>query len=390
MTYRVPYIDYPRQYQKIRAGVLAAIDQVLSRGDLMLRGDLQAFEEHLAGFVGARYALGTGNCTDALYLALKAAGIGRGDEVITVSHTFVATAAAIHQAGATPVLVDIGADHLMDPAAVESAITPRTKCILPVHLNGRVCEMEQLRAVAQRRRLLILEDAAQALGARLGGRCAGTFGLAGCFSFYPAKILGAYGDGGAVVTNDPDFAEKIRALRNVGRLPNGELLGWGSNSRLDNLQAAILDWKLKLLPGWIERRREIAARYHARLSALPGLAVPPPPGAGVGRFDVFQNYEIEADDRDGLRAHLAEAAVETMLPWGGRAIHQFPALGFGDVRLPATERLFRRVLLLPMHCELTTEQVDYVADAVCRFAEKKSADGGSVAQAKTNLAQPVA
>jgi dTDP-4-amino-4,6-dideoxygalactose transaminase len=390
MTYRVPYIDYPRQYEKIRGEVLAAIDRVLSRGDLMLRGDLQAFEEHLAGFVGARYAVGTGNCTDALYLALRAAGVGRGDEVITVAHTFVATAAAIHQAGAAPVLADIGADHLIDPAAVVSAITPRTRCILPVHLNGRVCDMEQLRALAQRHHLLILEDAAQALGARLGSQCAGTFGLAGCFSFYPAKILGAYGDGGAVVTNDPGLAETIRALRNVGRLPSGELLGWGANSRLDNLQAAILDGKLKLLPGWIERRREIAARYHARLASLPGLVVPPAPGAGGERFDDFQNYEIETGDRDGLRAHLVEAGVETMLPWGGRAIHQFPALGFGDLCLPATEHLFRRVLLLPMHCELSDEQVDYVATAVCRFAEKNRADTACVANAKTTAAQPLA
>jgi dTDP-4-amino-4,6-dideoxygalactose transaminase len=382
MTYRVPYIDYPRQYEKIRGEMLAEIDRVLGRGDLMLRGDLQAFEQHLAAFVGARYAVGTGNCTDALCLALRAAGIGRGDEVITVSHTFVATAAAIHQAGATPVLVDIGADHLLDPGAVEAAITARTKCILPVHLNGRVCAMEQLCVIARRRGLIVIEDAAQALGARLGAKSAGTFGLAGCFSFYPAKILGAYGDGGAVVTNDANVAETVRALRNVGRLPDGELAGWGANSRLDNLQAAILDYKLKLLPGWIERRRAVASRYHARLSKIPGLAVPPPPASNSGRFDVFQNYEIEAADRGGLRAQLTAAAVETMLPWGGRAIHQFPALGFEGLRLPATERLLQRALLLPMHCELSDEQIDYVADAVCAFADS-NANGGRAARGVT-------
>jgi dTDP-4-amino-4,6-dideoxygalactose transaminase len=375
MTYRVPYIDYPRQYQKIRGAILAEIDRVLCRGDLMLRGDLQAFEQHLAEFVGARYAVGVGICTDALYLSLKAAGIGRGDEVITVSHTFVATAAAIHQAAATPVLVDIGADHLIDPGAVEAAITARTKCILPVHLNGRVCAMDRLCAIARRHGLILIEDAAQALGARLDAQRAGSFGLAGCFSFYPAKILGAYGDGGAIVTNDANLADEIRARRNVGRLPGGELAGWGANSRLDNLQAAILDCKLKLLPGWIERRREIAARYDARLAKIPGLVVPPPPDSSPGRFDVFQNYEIEAADRDGLRAHLAEAAVETMLPWGGRAIHQFPVLGFDGLRLPATERLFERALLLPMHCELSNEQVDYVADAVCAFAVNNAKHG---------------
>jgi dTDP-4-amino-4,6-dideoxygalactose transaminase len=370
MKYRVPYIDYPRQYEKIRADVLAAIDRVLSRGDLMLRGDLHAFEEHLAAFVGAKYAVGTGNCTDALYLALQAAGVGPGDEVLTVAHTFVATASAIQRAGAKPVLVDIGEGHLMDPAAAEAAITARTKCILPVHLNGRICDMQRLVAMARQHYLVIIEDAAQALGARLAGRGAGTFGLAGCFSFYPAKLLGAYGDGGAVVTNDSDLAEKLRALRNAGRLPDGELLGWGANSRLDNLQAAILDLKLRLLPGWIERRREIAGRYHSKLAALPGIVVPPPPSANE-TFDVFQNYELECDDRDRLHAHLAAAGVETMLPWGGRAIHQFAALGFEGLRLPATERLFERVLLLPMHCELTDEQVDYVTAAICAFAGRK-------------------
>jgi dTDP-4-amino-4,6-dideoxygalactose transaminase len=373
MSFRVPYIDYPRQYEKIRAEVLATVDRVLGRGDLMLRADLQQFEDHLAAFVGAKHAIGTGNCTDALRLALLAAGVGAGDEVITVAHTFVATVAAVRHTGATPVLVDVGADHLMDPQAVEDAIGPRTKCILPVHLNGRLCDMEQLRIIAQRRRLLVIEDAAQGLGAALGEKKGGTFGLAGCFSFYPAKILGAYGDGGAVVTNDSAFAQKVRALRNAGRMPDGELMGWGWNSRLDNLHAAILDLKLNLLPGWIERRREIAACYQAKLAGLPGLVLPPAPAAPDDRFDVFQNYEIEADDRNELAAGLAAAGIETMLPWGGRAVHQFPALGFEGVRLPATERLFGRMLLLPMHCELSDDQVDYVAGEISRHvAEQRS------------------
>ncbi|MEX2301489.1 MAG: DegT/DnrJ/EryC1/StrS family aminotransferase [Bryobacterales bacterium] len=427
MTKRVPYIDYPRHYEAMRAGVMAAVDRVLCRGDLMLRADLRDFEEHLATFVGARHAIGVGNCSDALRLALLAAGVGAGDEVITVAHTFVATVAAIHHAGATPVLVDVGADHLMDPGAVEQAISPRTKVILPVHLNGRLCDMEPLSTLAKRHRLILIEDAAQGLGASLGANKGGTFGLAGCFSFYPAKILGAFGDGGAVVTNDVAFAGKIRALRNGGRLPNGDLIGWGWNSRLDNLQAAILDLKLNLLPGWIERRREIASRYQAKLAGLPGLVLPPAPAAATAatpptahsprsestarttrteplahtarieltasstrtgqqqRFDVFQNYEIETDDRDGLAAHLSIAGIETMLPWGGRAVHQFPALGFEGVRLPATERLFERLLLLPMHCELSDEQVDYVAGAICRYFDRAAPAGAAVERMKVGV-----
>jgi dTDP-4-amino-4,6-dideoxygalactose transaminase len=410
MMKRVPYIDYPRHYEKMRADVMAAVDRVLARGDLMLRADLRDFEEHLAAFTGAKHAIGVGNCSDALRLALLAAGVGAGDEVITVAHTFVATVAAIQHAGATPVLVDVGADHLMDAAAVEQAISPRTKAILPVHLNGRLCDMELLSALAKRHRLILIEDAAQGLGASLGGNKGGTFGLAGCFSFYPAKILGAFGDGGAVVTNDGAFAEKIRALRNGGRLPNGELIGWGWNSRLDNLQAAILDLKLKLLPGWIERRREIAARYQAQLAGLPGLVLPPAPTAAAaprtapaeraapsprtgptartgaqGRFDVFQNYEIETAGRDGLAAHLSTAGVETMLPWGGRAVHQFAALGFEDVGLPATERLFERLLLLPMHCELSDEQVDYVAGTICRYVDRAAPAGGAAERMRVGV-----
>jgi len=374
MKYRVPYIDYPAQYEKIRGAVLETVDGVLGRGNVMLRDELRAFEDHLAEFAGVKHAVGTGNCTDALYLALQAAGVGPADEVITVAHTFVATAAAIRQTGANPVLVDVGADHLMDAAAVEAAITPRTKAIVPVHLNGRLCDMEPLLAIARRRQLVVMEDAAQGLGASVAERRAGSFGLAGCFSFYPAKILGAYGDAGAVVTNDHAVAETIRTLRNVGRSQIGEVIAWGSNSRLDNLHAAVLDLKLKLLPGWIGRRREIASRYHQKLANCPGLVLPPPPAYG-DHFDVFQNYEIEADDRDALRAHLTEAGIETILPWGGRAIHQFPALGFESVRLPVTERLFERVLLLPMHCELSGEQVDFVADAIQEFSETNINNG---------------
>ncbi len=367
MSWKVKYIDYPTQYQRMKDEILRVIDETLAAGDVMLRGQLRDFESHLADFVGTRYAVGVGNCTDALRLALHAAGVGVGDEVITVSHTMVATVAAIHHNGATPVLVDIGDDHNMDPEAVEKAVTPRTKAIIPVHLNGRLCNMERLMAIAKRHNLLLIEDAAQALGASFEGVRAGAFGIAGCFSFYPAKLLGAYGDGGAVVTNSEEMAEKIRLLRDHGRTADGDVAFWAFNSRLDNVHAAILDLKLKYVPGWIERRREIARIYHERLCDLPQVALPPPPQVDDAYFDVFQNYEIEVENRDHLRAYLHERGVETLVPWGGKGVHQFKFLGLNGFRLPRTERMFQRVLMLPMHCELTDDQVVYVAECIRSF-----------------------
>src|SRR6058998_17629 len=225
MEWKVRFVDYPAQFSKMESEIMDTIRTVLSQGDLMLRQQLRHFESHFAAFVGTRYAMGTSNCTDALHLALRAAGIGPGDEVITVSHTFVATAAAIHHAGAAPVLVDIGDDHNMNVDLIESAISPRTKAIVPVHLNGRVCDMGRLISIAEQHGLLVIEDSAQALGASVNGKKGGAWGLAGCFSFYPAKLLGAFGDAGAMTTNDPDLYAKVRALRDHGRQADGDLAG---------------------------------------------------------------------------------------------------------------------------------------------------------------------
>ncbi|MFC1935254.1 DegT/DnrJ/EryC1/StrS family aminotransferase [Chloroflexota bacterium] len=367
VSWKVRYIDYPAHYGKMRDEVLETIDRTLAQGDVMLRQQLRDFEANFARFVGTKYAVGVSCCTDAMHLCLRAASIGPGDEVITVSHTFVATAAVIHHVGATPVLVDIGEDHNMDVGCVEAAITPRTKAIMPVHLNGRGCDIGRLMSLAEDRGLLVIEDAAQALGASHNDTKVGAFGLTGCFSFYPAKLLGAFGDGGAVVTNSQEMAERVALLRNHGLLPDGTVSGWSFNCRLDNLQAAILDMKLRRLPIWIRRRREIARIYHDRLHDLPELHPPPPPLDEGSYFDVFQNYEIEAEGRDALRAHLTERGVETMLPWGGKGIHQFPALGLTHHRLPRTERMFERVLMIPMNADLSDGDVKYVADVIRGF-----------------------
>lgn len=369
MEWRVRFVDYPSQFRSMEAELMGTVRTVLERGDLMLRQQLRDFEDHLAQFVGTKYSVGTSNCTDALHLVMRAAGIGPGDEVITVSHTFVATAAAIHHTGATPVFVDIGPDHNLDVRLLEAALSPRTRALVPVHLNGRLCDMEAVMAIAARHKLVVIEDSAQALGASQHGRKGGAWGLAGCFSFYPAKLLGALGDGGAVTTNSAEVAEAVRRLRDHGRTPDGDLAGWSFNCRLDNLQAAILDLKLRYVPGWIERRRALAAIYHAELSNLPQVRLPPPPDSDARYFDVFQNYEVEAENRDGLVARLKQASVEILLPWGGRAVHQFPRLGFPDYvgKLLRTEAVFGRVLLLPMHTELTDEQVRYVCGVIREY-----------------------
>lgn len=289
----------------------------------------------------------------------RAIGLNPGDEVVFSSHTMVATAAAIHFAGGVPVPVDCGPDHLMDPEAVERAITPRTRGISPVHLNGRTCQMDKIMALADKYHLIVVEDAAQGLGSKFKGKLAGTFGLAAAFSFYPAKNLGCMGDGGAVITNDEKTAKKISLIRDHGRNDAGEVEMWGLNSRLDNLQAAILDLQFKDYQSIIERRREFARIYQKGLGDIPQLELPPDPDGDEDHFDVFQNYEIEVERRDDLRAFLNENGIGTIIQWGGKAVHQFQKLGF-RVKLPALDKMLGHFLMLPMNVILINDEVEYI------------------------------
>jgi dTDP-4-amino-4,6-dideoxygalactose transaminase len=361
----IPYFDYRRDFFNEEEDLIRIIRDAGRRGAFILQDDVSRFETNLAAFVGAKFAIGVGNCTDGLFLTLKAVGIGIGDEVIFCTHTMVATAAAIHFAGATPVPVDCGADHLIDPAAVEAAITPRTRAIMPTQLNGRTADMQALAQIARRHSLVIVEDAAQALGSRFRGHAAGTFGAGGAISFYPAKVLGCLGDGGAVLTDHVNIFLNLAQLHNHGMDEDGEVAGWGLNSRLDNIQAAILDRRLQRLPEAIERRRAIAALYRARLKDLEELTLPPGP-CGGDHFDVFQNYEIEAARRDGLRKFLDARGIGTVLPWGGKAVHQWKRLKL-RASLPFTEALFKRLLLLPMNASLADDQIHKICDAIRRF-----------------------
>jgi dTDP-4-amino-4,6-dideoxygalactose transaminase len=365
-TLTVPFFDYRRQFAQEEADLVAIFREVGRRGAFILQKDLARFEANLGDFLGAGRVLGVGNATDGLLIALRAAGIQPGDEVIFSSHTMVATAAAIHFAGGLPVPVECGADHLMDPQSVRDSITPRTRAILPTQLNGRVADMDALAGIAQRRGLTIVEDAAQALGATFKGRKAGTFGVAAAISFFPAKVLGSLGDGGAVVARHDAVFERMCQLRDHGKSADGEVVSWGLNSRLDNLQAAILDYRLQRLDRAIERRRAIARRYRTELAGVGEIVLPPGPDADPDRFDVYQNYEIEAERRDELREFLRVRGVGTLVAWGGKAVHQWERLRL-KASLPATERVMARSLMLPMNPGLSDEEVASVAAGVRAF-----------------------
>jgi len=365
-TQAIPFFNYKAAFAADEEAYLAILSNIIRRGAFIQQRDLADFEQHLASYLGVKHAIGVGNATDGLIMAFRAAGLGSGDEVIFPSHTMVASPASAAHAGATPVPVDMGPDHLIDPDAIEAAITPRTRALLPVHLNGRTCAMDAILDIARRYDLLVIEDAAQALGSQYRGRFAGTFGLAAGISFYPAKILGCFGDGGAVVTNDDEIARKVRLLRDHGRNEDGEVECWGLNSRLDNFQAAVLDHQFGQYDRIIAHRRRVASAYDESLRDIQSLVLPAAPGADANHFDVFQNYELEADRRDDLRAYLKEREIGTLIQWGGKAVHEFAGLGFRQ-SLPRTERFFTRCLMLPMNMMVSEDDARYIAACIREF-----------------------
>ena len=373
MVYRVPFVDPREHYRKLKAEIDFAITDTLAKGDLVLRKQLSDFEQHLANFVGVKYAVGVNSGYHALYFSLLAAGVGSGDEVITVGHTFVATVSAIVHTGATPVLVDVRQDFNIDPEEFERAITPRAKAVIPVHLNGRLCEMDRVMVIAEKHGLHVIEDAAQALGATFQGKGAGSFGLAGCFSFYPFKSLGGLGDGGAVTTNDPKVARIATLLRFNGEdRQTGDFHYHGYTALLDNVQAAVLDVKLRHLPSWIEHRRHIAQLYDAALRAVPQLALPK--FANPDYYDSYQNYVIRSNQRDSLRQHLKDTGVETLVHWA-RPMWDHAGLNLENPNLPETESICREVISLPMSAETTKEQVEITVEAIREFfASRQSID----------------
>ncbi|MCD6550421.1 DegT/DnrJ/EryC1/StrS family aminotransferase [bacterium] len=379
MKYKVPFINYSLQYQKIKKEIDDAFHRIMESGDLIYREDMVKFEKDIASFVGKNYGIGTGSCTGALFLSLYANGIGPGDEVITVDHTYIATIDVIIRTGASPVLIDIRDDFNMDPDLIEEAITDKTKAIIPVHLNGRCCEMDKIMEIAQKYNLLVIEDAAQALGAKYNGAPAGSFGKTSCFSFYPAKLLGSYGEGGMVCTDDEQLAERLYLLRDHGEKPSylkteeekqskdSKIHCWGFNTILDNLQAAFLNVKLKYFPEWIKRRREIASFYNERLSGVGDLILPPAPEEEGRFFDVFQNYVIRSKQRDSLAQYLQKEGIETLIKWKTPNYRQENLKELHYFNLPKTDQISREVLSLPIYPELEDKQIEYVVDCVRKF-----------------------
>ena len=368
MAYKVRFVEPDVQWKNLRSEMEPTIIGTLEKGDLILRSQLKSFEKNLAEYVGTKYAVGVNSGFHALHLSVIAAGIGPGDEVITVAHTFLASISAIVLTGATPVLIDVCEDYNMDMDAVEKAITPRTRAIMPVHLNGRVCDMERLMAMARKHRLIVIEDAAQALGAQFNGQPAGSFGLTGCFSFYPFKSLGAYGDAGALTTNDPKIAKTAERLRYNGEdRETRQFYHHGFTALLDNIQAAVLDVKLRHFPSWVARRREISERYRRGLAGVGDLGLPHFPDQRQKKYcDTYQNYVIRTKRRDELASHLRENGVEILISWP-RPIWEYPDLKLGTYHLPETEAICREVVSIPLNSEISNESVDYVIHTIRDF-----------------------
>ena len=364
---KVPFFNYPFLFKSREDDFVKIFKEVGSRGAYILQKDLSEFESNLAAFAGTKYGIGLGNGTDAIWLALMAAGIGKGDEVVFASHTYIATAAAINFVGAIPVPADCKSDHMIDPESVKRLITKKTRAILPTQLNGRCCDMDALKSIAEEHNLVIVEDAAQGLGAKFKNNGIGSFGKGATISFYPAKNLGSFGDAGGFVTNDKDMYDQVMLLRDHGRNYDGIFVRWGFNSRLDNLQAAILNYKLGYYNEEIKRRREIAAYYQEHLGGTDKLLLPPAPDADPNYFDVYQNYEIEAERRDELKIYLKENGIGTLIQWNGQPVHSITSLGFTGTGLPYTEAMFKKCLMIPMNTSLQNEDLEYVCQKIEEF-----------------------
>ena len=363
---KVPYVDLHAQHAPLKEKLLAAVGGVIDRGQFILGGEVAQFEQRFAELCGVRYAIGVNSGTDALVLALKALGIGPGDEVITAPNSFVASAASIALAGARPVFADVCEDYNIDPALVQGAITPRTRAIVPVHMTGRPADMDPIMEIARSHGLHVVEDAAQAVGARYRDQAVGSIGTTGCFSLHPLKTLNACGDGGVITTDAPDLYNELSSLRNHGLLTRDDCAFWGYNSRLDTLQAAMLLVKLDQLEKWTEGRRANARFYQQHLGELPQVRTPMDKPHEKA---VYHTFMVQADRRDLLRSYLGEKGIGTSVHYPVPIHLQAAAeeLGYGPGSFPVAEAQAQKVLSLPIYPELEPAQLAHVVDSIHAF-----------------------
>ena len=357
---KVDYVCLSRQFSQLRDEIIGELNKVFDSGMFILGPFVERFEKEFADYIGAKNCIGVNSGTAALRLTLWALGVGKGDQVIVPSNSFLATAGAVVEVGAKPVFADVAEDLNIAPSEIERLAGKKTKAVIVVHLTGRPARMKEIMAIARGEKLFVIEDCAQAVGASVGGRMVGTLGDAGCFSFHPLKTLNAAGDGGAVVTESDEIAEKIRLLRNHGLADRDHCRLWGTNSRLDAIQAAILSVNLRHLEGWTEKRIANAQRYSQKLAGVVNVPV-----TEQGTRSVYHTYVIQAEKRDGLKRYLKEAGVDSKIHYP-IPIHLQIAAG-KQKKLPVCENLAKRILSLPVHQYLSEDDIDYVAEAIIRF-----------------------
>ena len=363
-AFSVPYANFSLKTREVRDRLMQAFASVLDEGRYIQGPEVQAFEKEFAQYCGSPFATGVANGTCSLHLTLRAIGVGPGDEVITAPNSFIASASTIALVGAKPVFADVREDLNIDPDAIEAAITPRTKALVPVHLAGRMAQMPRILAVAKKHNLFVLEDAAQSVGAKLDGKRAGSWGDAASFSLHPLKNLHAYGDAGILTTHRRELLDKLSLAKNHGLKSRDHCEFWGFNCRLDEMQAALLRVHLRELDRWTEERRALAHRYHQLLKPFVSI-----PAEGMGEHHVYQTYVVLADRRDDLQAFLRKEGIEALVHYP-TPIHQQPAaqgLGYRAEDFPKTMELSRKILSLPLYPGLTHGQQDQVADAFAQF-----------------------
>jgi len=373
MNWKVPYIDLGRQFKPLQKEYIYEFKKVMSKGDFILRSDVEKFEKKIAKFLGVKYVVSVNSCTDALFLVLGSLGLKKNSEIISVANTYVATLSAIVHTGLRPVLADISNDHNIDVKKIEKLINKNTKAILPVHLNGRSCDMDRIIQIAKNHNLIVIEDAAQSFGAKFKGKMVGTFGTAGCFSLHPVKSLGSAGDGGFVATNKKKLYEKIFRLRNHGQgmrrnsrfaMSRYDIEHFGFCSRLDNLQAAIVNTKFKLFKHCINRRRNIASIYSKALKNLPLIL--PSSYENQKYFDVYNSYVIRTSKQRQLFTFLRKKKIEVNINWP-KPLYKHQCLKLRKILLPETEKICKEIISLPIFPEMRQKEIDFVIQNIKTF-----------------------